>query len=72
MSQDASSRHEEWLRSLDARVRAEVETEIAYYKPGGQWEFEEPVDDEAPSDGTGPSVDLGSEEMDADAAAAAD
>lgn len=72
MSQNASSRHEEWLRSLDARVRAEVEAEISYYKPGGKWKFGEPVDDEAPSAGTEPAVDFSSEEVDSDTVAAAD
>ncbi len=44
MSEDARTRHREWLESLDPDVRVEVEAEIAFYKNEDLWEFEE-VDD---------------------------
>ncbi len=46
MNAESTSRHQEWLESLEPRVRAEVEAEIAYYKPNGVWQFEEVDDDE--------------------------
>ena len=65
MSADKISRHQEWFDSLDPRVRTEVEAEIAYYKPDGQWEFEEsePEDDWVPSDEIELAVSFSSEEL---------
>ena len=65
MSESATSRHQEWLEALDPRVRAEVEAEIAYYKPDGLWEFEElePEDDWQPSSRVGLTVHFSSDEM---------
>lgn len=74
MSADATSRHEEWLQALEPSVRAEVEAEIALYKPNGVWQFEESEaeEDGEPSDVTGLSADFSSEELDSDTVAAAD
>ena len=46
MSEEVRTRHREWLESLEPHVRAEVEAEIAYYKNGDLWEFEEVDDDD--------------------------
>lgn len=74
MSERARSRHEEWLDELEPRVRAEVEDEIASYKPAGGWQFEEtePEDDREPSDGTGQKPNLNSGESGTNTVAAAD
>ena len=72
MSTNPKSRHQEWLESLEPSVRAEVEAEIAYYKPDGVWEFEE-VDDE--DDDWAPSAEpdtAAQAESDSDVVAAAD
>ena len=65
MSADIGSRHQEWLESLDPRVRAEVEAEIASYKPEGLWEFEElePEDDWEPSGRMGLTVHFTGDEI---------
>ena len=74
MSADTTSRHQEWLESLEPRVRAEVEAEMAYYKPGGFWSFEElePEDDGHPLEKARTTVDFSSEDSDSDTVAAAD
>lgn len=72
MSDEVRTRHREWLESLEPHVRAEVEAEIAYYKNGDLWEFEE-VDDE--DDGWAPSAEpdtAARAESDSDVVAAAD
>lgn len=74
MSAGRNSRHQEWLDGLEPRVRAEVEADIALYKPGGAWQFEEHESEEdwEPSDGTGLTEEFRTEEPDSDAVAAAD
>ncbi len=65
MSADTRSRHQVWLESLDPRVRAEVEAEIASYKPDGLWEFEEiePEGDWEPSGRMGLTVHFTGDEI---------
>ena len=65
MSAGTGSKHQEWLESLDPRVRAEVEAEIAYYKPNGLWEFEESEaeDDWEPSGRMGLTVHFTGDEI---------
>lgn len=67
MSANTTSRHQEWLEALEPRVRAEVEAEIAYYKPDGVWEFEEVDIDEdwvpPAGSGMGLTVEFSGEEI---------
>ena len=65
MNADTGSKHQEWLESLDPRVRAEVEAEIASYKPKGLWEFEEleTEDDWEPSGRMGLTVHFTGDEI---------
>lgn len=74
MSAGTNSRHQEWLDELEPRVRAEVEADIAFYKPDGVWQFEDRESDEdrEPSDRTGLTADVRTEEPDSDTVAAAD
>lgn len=74
MSAGSNSRHQEWLEELEPRVRAEVEADMAFYKPAGMWQFEDHESEEGREPGEGPelTMDFGTEEPETDAVAAAD